>query len=139
MERTIIAPPTLPAPRGFSHGILVKGGHLLFMAGQDASDAQGRIVAPGDLVGQFEQVLQNLRAVVEAAGGTLQDITKLNIYVHDRAAYVAQLKPLGQVFRAYFGGHFPALALFQVAGFFHEDALVEMEGMAVVEPPPAGS
>lgn len=135
MERTIINPPTLERPRGTSHGILVKGGHLLFLAGQDASDAQGRIVAPGDLVGQFEQVLRNLQAVVEAAGGALQDITKLNIFVRDRDTYAANLRPLGQVFRGCFGGHYPALALFEVSGFFREEALVEMEGLAVIENP----
>ncbi len=135
MERTIISPPTLPPPRGFSHGILVTGGHLLFLAGQDASDAQGRIAAPGDLVGQFEQVIRNLKAVVEAAGGTLQDITKLNIFVRDRRAYVANLTPLGEVFRGHFGDHYPAMALFEVSGFFRDEALVEMEGLAVIENP----
>ena len=69
MSKIIINPPTLAPPRGFNHGILTSGGRLLFLAGQDAGDASGRIVAPGDLLGQFEQVLRNLRAVVEEAGG----------------------------------------------------------------------
>ncbi|MDR7482267.1 MAG: RidA family protein [Armatimonadota bacterium] len=131
-RREIINPPGLPPPRGFSHGIVTTGGRLLFLAGQDASDAAGRIVAPGDLVAQFEQVLKNLQAVVEAAGGTLQDVTKLNIFVRDRDAYQAQLQPLGEVFRRYFGGHYPAMALFEVGGFFHDQALVELEGLAVL-------
>ncbi len=133
MKRTIITPPTLQPPRGFNHGILVKGGALLFLAGQDASDAHGQIAAPGNLAGQFAQVLQNLKAVVEAAGGTLQDVMKLNIYVRDRSEYLANLKPLGQIFRIYFGTHYPAMALFEVSGFFREAALIEMEGLAVVE------
>lgn len=131
-RRAIINPPGLPPPRGFSHGIVTTGGRLLCLAGQDASDATGRIVAPGDLVAQFEQVLKNLQAVVEAAGGTLQDITKLNIFVRDRGAYQAHLRPLGEVFRRYFGGHYPAMALFEVSGFFHDEALVELEGLAVL-------
>ncbi len=135
VERTIITPPTLQPPRGFSHGILVKGGAILFLAGQDASDSQGRIVAPGNLVGQFAQVLQNLEAVVVAAGGRLPDVVKLNIYVRDRDAYLANLKPLGQVFRLHFGTHYPAMALFEVSGFFRDGALIEMEGLAVVERP----
>jgi enamine deaminase RidA (YjgF/YER057c/UK114 family) len=134
--RKLIAPPSLPAPRGFSHGILVKGGQLLFLAGQDASDAQGRMVAPGDLVKQFEQVLLNLQAVVQTAGGTLQDVVKLNVFVRRREAYLANLKPIGAVFRQYFRGHYPAMALFEVSGFFHGDALIEMEGIAVLEAPP---
>ncbi len=132
-ETRIIAPAGLAPARGFSHGILVKGGQLLFLAGQDASDAEGRIVAPRDLVKQFEQALMNLQAVAEAAGGALRDVVKLNIFVLDRRAYVANLKPVGEVFRRYFGGHYPAMALFEVSGFFHGDALIEVEGIAVVD------
>ena len=136
MERKIITPQTLAPPRGFSHGILVSGGRLLFLAGQDASGPDGRIVSRGDLIGQFEQVLRNLETVVTAAGGTLPDVVKLNIFVLDRTAYRANRKRLGEVFRAYFGGHYPAMALFEVAGFYQDDALIEMEGIAVIESGP---
>lgn len=132
MTKTIINPPQLAEPRGFNHAILVEGGRLLFLAGQDAADGDGTIVAPGDLVGQFEQVLKNLRAVVDEAGGSMQDIVKLNIFVADRHDYRANLKPLGELFRAYFEGHYPAMALFEVAGFFREETLVELEGFAVL-------
>jgi enamine deaminase RidA (YjgF/YER057c/UK114 family) len=132
MDKQIINPPTLAAPRGFNHGILVGGGRLLFLAGQDASDTIGHITAPGELVAQLDQVLRNLQAVVEAAGGTLQDIVKLTIFVRDRGAYVTNLKPLGQVFRSYFGAYYPAMALFEVSGFFQEDALIEIEGIAAL-------
>ncbi len=128
--KQIINPPELPVPRGFSHGIAVEGGRLLMLAGQDASDTEGRIAAPGNLVAQYEQVIKNLKAVVEAAGGTLQDVVKLNIYVTDRGAYRAQLKPLGEIHRAYFGRHYPAMALFEVKGLFNPDAMIEMEGVA---------
>jgi len=100
------------------------------LAGQDASDAEGKIVAPGDLLAQYEQIVKNLKAVVEAAGGTLQDVVKLNIYVTDRDAYRAQLKPLGEIYRAYFGRHYPAMALFEVKSLFQDEALIEMEGIA---------
>lgn len=133
MERKIINPPGLPPPRGFNHGILVSGGRLLFLAGQDASDPAGNIVAPGDLVAQFEQVLKNFKAVVEEAGGAMQNIVKLNIFVKSRDDYVANLKPLGRVFRQYFGDHYPAMALFEVSAFFRQDNLIELEGMAVIE------
>jgi len=132
MEQKIINPPTLPAPRGFNHGILVTGGRLLFLAGQDASDGDGNIVTPGNLAGQFEQVLKNLQAVVEEAGGTMQHIMKLNIFVKSRADYVANLKPLGRIFRAYFGDHYPTMALFEVSAFFRDENLIELEGLAVI-------
>lgn len=133
MPKEIFNPTNLAQPRGFSHGIVTTGGRLLFLGGQDASDAEGRIVAPGDLVAQFEQVLHNMHAVIEAAGGDMRDIVKLTIFVRDRAAYLANLKPIGAVFRSFFGGYYPAMALFEVSGFFQEDALVEIEGIAVLE------
>ncbi|HEX5080728.1 MAG TPA: RidA family protein [Blastocatellia bacterium] len=128
--REIINPPELAPPRGFNHGIIVEGGRQLMLAGQDASDAEGRIVAPGDLVTQYEQVVRNLKTVVEAAGGELRDIVKLNIYVTDRDGYRARLKALGEVHRVYFGSHYPATALFEVKGLFNPDAMIEMEGIA---------
>jgi enamine deaminase RidA (YjgF/YER057c/UK114 family) len=136
-RRTIITPPTLPPPRGFNHGIVVDGGRLLFLAGQDASGPDGGIVAPGDLVGQFEQVLANLRAVVDAAGGKMTDIVKMNIYVLDRAEYLARRPALGEVYRRYFGAHYPAMALFEIRGLYTDGAVVEIEGMAVLDPWPA--
>ena len=133
MPKQIINPPGLQPPRGFNHGFLVTGGKILFMAGQDAGNQDGVILAIGDLVAQFEQVLQNLQAVVVEAGGNMQDIVKLNIFVKDRDDYVSKLKPLGAVFRQYFGNHYPAMALFEVSAFFHHDALIEIEGFAVID------
>ncbi len=132
MKKTIINPPELPRPRGFSHGILVTGGRLLFLAGQTGSDTAGRIIAPGDLVAQYERTLHNLKTVVEAAGGNMQDIVKITIFVRDRDDYLAHLKPLGQVHRSFFGDYYPATALFEVSRFFQDDALVEIEGLAML-------
>jgi len=133
MKKTIINPPTLARPRGFSHGILVTGGRLLFLAGQTGSDAEGRIVAPGDLVAQYEQTLRNLQAVVEAAGGKMQDITRITIFVRDRDDYLAHLKQLGKVHRSFFGAYYPATALFEISRFFQDEALIEIEGLAVLD------
>src|SRR5260221_9821950 len=129
-ERELINPPGLVAPRGFTHGILVTGGKLLFLAGQDASDAEGRIVAPGDLLAQFERALRNLITVVEATGGKASDVVKLTIFVKSRDEYVAQIKALGEVYRRFFGSYYPAMALFEVSGFFQREALIEIEGIA---------
>ncbi|GAC1347517.1 MAG: RidA family protein [Ktedonobacteraceae bacterium] len=132
MGKTIINPPTLARPTGFSHGILATGGSILFLAGQTASDAEGHIVAKGDLVAQYEQVLHNLKAVVEAAGGKMQDIVKITIFIRDRDDYLAHLKPLGLVHQRFFGAYYPATALFEISRFFQDDALIEIEGLAVI-------
>ncbi|HEY6539454.1 MAG TPA: RidA family protein [Ktedonobacteraceae bacterium] len=133
MEKEIINPSSLARPVGFSHGIAVTGGRLLFLAGQTGSDAEGHIIAPGDIVAQYEQIMRNLQVVVEAAGGKMQDITKLNIFVRDCDTYLAQLKQLGQAHRAFFGAYYPAMALFEISRFFQDEALIEIEGMAVID------
>ncbi len=133
MGKDIINPSSLMQPVGFSHGIMTAGGRLLFLAGQTGSDAEGHITAPGNLVAQYEQIMRNLQTVVTSAGGTMQDITKLNIFVRDRDDYLAHLKPLGQVHRAFFGAYYPAMALFEISKLMQDDALVEIEGMAVIE------
>lgn len=133
MPKDIINPSSLARPIGFSHGILTTAGRLLFLAGQTGSDAEGRITAPGNLVAQYEQAMRNLQTVVVSAGGTMQDITKLNIFVRDRDDYLAHLKLLGQVHRAFFGSYYPAMALFEISRLFQDEALVEVEGIAVIE------
>lgn len=131
MEKEILNPDELAPARGFNHGILVEGGRLLFLAGQDGANADETIVAPGDLVAQFDQVLANLQEVVWEAGGEMDDIVKLNVFVADRDDYLDKLDPLGEVFSSYFT-EYPTMALFEVSGFFKEDALIELEGFAVV-------
>ena len=132
MRKEVVTPPELAEPSGFNHGLVVDGGRTLYLAGQDATGSDGEIVAPGDLVGQFEQVMENLATVVEGAGGSSDDIVKLNLFVADREAYRAHLAEVGGIFAEYVD-QYPAMALFEVSGFFKEDALVEMEGFAVLD------
>lgn len=132
MGKTIVNPPELARPTGFSHGILVNGGRLLFLAGQTASDAEGKIVAPGDIVAQYIQVLHNLQKVVEAAGGTMQDIVKMTIFVQNRDTYITHLKALGKAHHAFFGRYYPATALLEISRFFQDEAMIEIEGLAVL-------
>src|SRR5262249_9552742 len=138
MKQRIINPSTLARPSGFSHGIVVEGGRTLFLAGQTGSDSNGQIADPNDLVRQFDLAIANLAAVVREAGGALGDVVKLNVFVRSRDDYVAKLKPLGEVFRKHFGGHYPAMALFEVSALFQKGALVEIEGIAGPDRKPAG-
>lgn len=133
MRKTIINPASLGRPSGFSHGILTTGGRMLFLAGQTAFNSDGQLVAPGDLVGQYEEVLRHLKAVVEEAGGKMQDIVKINIFVKDRDDYLAHLKPLGAVHRSFFGAYYPATALFEISRFYQDGILIEIEGLAMLD------
>ena len=131
MPKTIINPAALAKPSGYVHGILASG-RLLFLAGQTGMDASGRIVAPGDLVAQFQQALANLRAVLNEAGGQMDDVVKLTLFVTDKRAYRAQLKSLGEAYRAVFGRYYPAMTLVEVKSLFDDEALIEVEGLAVL-------
>jgi enamine deaminase RidA (YjgF/YER057c/UK114 family) len=136
MSKTVLNPPSLAKPSGYAHGVLGAGGRVLFLAGQTGAGPEGNIASPGDLVAQFAQALFNLRAVVEAAGGAMTDIVKLTIFVTDRAIYKANLKPIGEAYRSFFGRYYPVMTLVEVKGLFDDDALVEIEGIAVLEGQP---
>ena len=133
MHKELVNPPELAQPSGFSHGVISSGGKLLFLAGQTASDPEGDIVAPGDIVAQYEQVLRNLKTVVESAGGSMQQIVKMTIFVRDRDLYRLYLKDLGRVHRSFFGRYYPATALLEISRFFQDEALIEIEGIAVLD------
>ena len=137
MPKQIINPDSLARPSGFSHGVLTNGGRLLFLAGQPGTGADGKVSAPGDLVAQFTQAIANLKTVVESAGGQPADIVKLTIYVLHKDDYKNNLKPIGQAYRAVFGHYFPATTLVEVRDLFDDDALVEIDGIAVLAPTPA--
>ena len=132
---TPVNPPTLSKPIGYSHAWEAQGGKTLYLAGQVAFDTNGHVVGKGDLVAQFRQVCENLKAVLLARGGRLDDIVKLNIYVLSKADYKARSREIGAVYREYFGKHFPAMTLVEVKGLYDEDqgCAIEVEGVAVLE------
>ena len=128
-----VNPPALAKPAGYSHGFEVQGGKTLYMAGQVATDKAGAVVGKGDLVAQFRQVCENLKALVMVRGGQMNDIVKLTMYVLSKADYKAKAKDIGLVYREYFGRHFPAMTLVEVKGLYDDDCAIEIEGVAVVD------
>lgn len=128
-----INPPSLPKPVGYAHGWEAQGGKTIYIAGQVAMDKDSRVVGRGDLVAQFRQVCENLRAVVTARGGQLNDVLKLTLYVLSKAEYKAHSRDIGAVYREYFGRHYPAMTLVEVKGLYDDDCLIEIEGIALVD------
>jgi enamine deaminase RidA (YjgF/YER057c/UK114 family) len=130
-----VNPPTLAKATGYSHGIEVQGGKTLYVAGQVALDQNGQLVGRGDLVAQFRQICENLKAVLLARAGQLNDIVKLTIFVLDKTAYRARSKEMGAVYREFFGRHYPAMTFLEVKGLYDEDqgCLMEIEAVAVVD------
>ncbi len=130
----MINPQALGAPRGFSHGVLAPAGsRLLFVAGQVGWDSEQRL-APGGFTPQFERALENIRAVVESAGGRVEEVCRFTIYVTDRALYERDLSAVGAAYRRVMGRHFPAMALVEVAALLEPGALVEIEATAALSP-----
>jgi enamine deaminase RidA (YjgF/YER057c/UK114 family) len=127
-----VNPPELFKPSGFSHAIVATGGRLVFLAGQTAMDAEGRIVGRGDVVAQFEQALTNLLVALSNAGGTPDQLAKLTIYAIDPDAYRKKTEQIGMVWRWLVGSTYPAMALIGVVRLWDPDALVELEGIAVL-------
>ena len=129
---SLVNPPSLGRPSGFSHGLLAPaGGRLLFVAGQTAADQHGHIPERG-FTAQFETALRKALAVVEAAGGQREHVARMTIYVTDLEAYLASRRALGSLWSRYMGGHYPAMALVQVTRLVDADAAVEIEATAVL-------
>jgi enamine deaminase RidA (YjgF/YER057c/UK114 family) len=126
MSFEIINPESLGRPSGWNHGMLApSGGRVLFVAGQTAPGAMG-------FVGQWDAALARVVAVVQAAGGSPEHIGRMTVYVTDRAAYLAHLKPLGEVHRRHMGKHYPAMALVEVKALVDPQAQVEIEATAIL-------
>lgn len=130
--KTLINPESLAKPVGYSNGVLTRGGKLLFFAGQTGTDKTGKIGNPFDLIQQFQQTLDNLRAVVREADGEMTDIVKLTLFITDKRAYHVQRGRIGEVYRAYFGKYFPAITLIEVKSLYDVNAMIEIEGIAVI-------
>ena len=106
-----------------------ESGRLVHVSGQVAWDADGNTVGPGDIRTQARQVFQNLRQVLQEAGGDLQDLMKITTYVTDINNYAAVI----EVRNEFFPYGMPASTLIVVESLFHPDWLLEVEGMAAID------
>ncbi len=126
---SIIEPEGFPPAKGYANGVLTTGGRTLHIAGQIAWDGEGRFHSD-DFSEQFGAALDNVVAVVRAAGGSPGDVVRMTIYVTDLDAYRSSAPALGAVWRERFARHYPAMALVGVAGLVHPRALIEIEAVA---------
>jgi enamine deaminase RidA (YjgF/YER057c/UK114 family) len=126
----IHSPPTIAPPTGYSHVAEVRGGKLVFVAGQVAMDARGEIVGRDDYRLQAEQVFKNLGLALESAGAGFGDLVKLTYYLVDvshlpdvrevRDRYVSRAQP-------------PTSTAVQVSRLFRPEFLLEIDAMASVD------
>jgi len=130
MRNEIVNPPALAAPSGFAHA--VRADRTVYLAGQTALDASGAIV-DGGVVAQFRQALGNVLAALAGAGGRAEDLVSVTIYLTDVDGYQTAGREIGAVWRELVGRHYPAMAGIGVTRLWQPEALVEIQGVAVLQ------
>jgi len=129
MKKTRIQPANVYQATTYAHGIRVQGGDIVFISGQVSKDVNNVVVGKGDIGQQAEQVFQNVKAVMESAGGTLQDIVKLTIFTTNLGFY----RPgITSVRDKYFAENPPATTFVVVTSLSDPSLLLEVEAIGVV-------
>ena len=134
-----IQPESVSTPgSSYSQGVLVEGGRMLFMAGQVPVNGAGELVGEGDFTAQARQVFENIKAIVEEAGGNMGNIVKITAFLTD----IGNFPEFSKVRSEYLVEPFPAASLVGVSDLVLPEWLVEVEGigrMARSRPPSASS
>jgi 2-iminobutanoate/2-iminopropanoate deaminase len=128
MPFSTIATPEAKPVAHYKMATRQEGGQLLYISGQVARDTNGNVAGPGDMGTQARQVFQNLRQVLQAAGGDFKDLMKITTYITNIADFPAVAEVRSEVFQ----GELPASTLIVVKSLFHPDFLIEVEGIAAI-------
>ncbi|MFI1678463.1 MULTISPECIES: RidA family protein [unclassified Streptomyces] len=126
-----VNPAELAPATGFSHAVTATGSRLVFLAGQTALDSEGEVTG-STLPEQFERALANLLTALRHAGGTPADLARVTVYATDVADYRARARELGHIWKRLAGRDYPAMAVVGVVRLWDEEALVELDGTAVL-------
>ncbi|MCC6377464.1 MAG: RidA family protein [Burkholderiales bacterium] len=127
----ILLPRGWAPPIGYSNGVAVAPGRIVFVAGQVGWDANQKFASP-DLVPQFEQALLNVLAVLREAGGGPEHVCRITAFCCDKPAYLAARPELGRIWRRHMGKHFPAMSMIFVSDLLDNPGKIELEATAVV-------
>ena len=130
MPKQQIISDRLRQPSGhFSHATVVAAeGKLVFISGMTARRADGTIAGVGDIEAQTRQVLENIKAAVEAAGGTMDDICRVDVYVRN----MEHFDQIHKVRREYFKPPLPASTMVEITKMTSPDYLIEINAIAVI-------
>jgi len=128
----IVTPTRFGPPLGmYSHGMVAPGGEIVVVAGQ-VGMGEGRAVAVGDVGAQTRQALENVRAIVEAAGCTMQHVVRLQTFLTHAEDIPGFMAARADVFPKYFPNRaYPPNTLLVVSRLVQPELLVEIEAMAV--------
>lgn len=122
------------APRGYANGVAARG-TMVFVGGQIGWTGDQQFTTD-DFVGQVEQALRNVLAVLREAGAGPEHMARMTWYIVDRDEYVARLRELGGVYREVMGRNFPAMSCVEVSRLIESRAKVEIEVTAVIPDAP---
>lgn len=125
-QRTVIHTDSAPKAIG-TYSQAVKAGDTVYLSGQIPLVPSTMEIVEGDMDTQIRQVFENLKAVAEAAGGSLADIAKLNIFLTDLSHFVL----VNEVMASYFQQPYPARAAVGVASL-PKGVPVEMDAIMVL-------
>ena len=131
MSSRILLPAGWTPPVGYSNGIAVPAGRIVFVAGQVGWDETQHFQSDA-LVPQFEQALKNVLAVLATAGGAPRHICRMTAYCTDKQAYLAGRRELGRIWRLLMGTHYPAMSMIFVADLLDAPGKIELEATAVL-------
>jgi enamine deaminase RidA (YjgF/YER057c/UK114 family) len=129
MSHKTINPASLPKPSGYAHGILAD--NTVFLGGQTALDKNMKIV-PGGIVEQFTQAFSNVLTTLREAGGQPEDLVTVTIYLTDVDDYMANGREIGRIWREMAGTQYPAMAGIGVTRLWQKEAMIEIQGIAVI-------
>jgi len=130
MAKTILGTSKVGKPAGImSQGTKASGGHLIFASGQVSRNAQGQTVGVGDIRVQTRQVLENLTAVLEEGGATLDDVVKVTVFVTNVSEHFAQIH---EVRAEFWSKDYPASTLVEIVALANPELLIEIEALAII-------
>lgn len=116
-------------PTPYSPAVVTTGTRLIHISGQVALDENGELVGPGDVEAQAIQALVNIRALVEAAGGTITDVAKITYFVLEHSHFAGVIAAR----KRFFSPPYPACTGLVVSGLLRPEWLVEIEGVACLD------
>ena len=133
IDYTAVLPEGWGRARGFSYGVIATGARVLRIAGQIAATEGNKSVDPAlDFGGQWERAMGNMVTVLRAAGGEPSHLVMMRAYVTDIDAFNAAGAAVGAAWGEHLGKHFPAMTLVEVSRLIDPNAMVEIEGEAVL-------
>jgi len=128
MKKEILLSKDAPQPKG-PYSQAVKAGNLIFVSGQGAWDPKtGKLMAHGDIAAQTEIIFENIKSILSAAGCTLSDVVKSNVFIKD----LNEFSKYNEVYKRYFPDNYPARTTVKITDF-EEGMCIEIDVIALAK------